>query len=600
MSQKRIVIVGGGYGGVHAAKKLSKKFKRKSNVKITLIDKKPYHTLMTELHEVAGGRVGPEAVKVSFKKIFGARNVEFSLDTVKDIDFEKQRVSGDHCYSYDYLVLGTGAQPNDFGIGGIKEHGYTLWSMDDAIRIRSHTERMFIEAAEERDPKRRQELLTFVVAGAGFTGIEMAGELIERKEALCRQYDIEPQDVKIYIVEALNELLPMLTKEQQDKAEAYMKKHNAEVVLNSKITKATTNEVHMHTGQVINTKTLIWTCGVMGTEFGAKLGIDQGHVNRQRANEYMQSPKYSNVYLVGDMLWYLENEKALPQIVETAVQTADVAATNIIQEITKKGEKKKFKSNYHGHMVSIGGKWGLSNNMGLKFSGFIAQSIKHLINVIHLFGLAGLNAVWGYLQHEFLSIKEKRSIVGGHLAAKVPIYWVTVLRVFLGGKWLYEGIKKVVEGWLDPANIFIVQVQGVSAASDAAEGAGEAVKQMVTPLLSEPLGIYNWIVDTFVMLNPFFFQAMIVGAEIALGLAFIGGLFTFLAAVASIGLCIMLIIGAMAGSEILWYMAAAVVMLGGAGKGLGLDYWVMPFIKKLWNGTRIAKRTYLYIGEPED
>ncbi|MBN2508861.1 MAG: NAD(P)/FAD-dependent oxidoreductase [Spirochaetales bacterium] len=600
MNQKRIVIVGGGYGGVHAAKKLSKQFKRKSNVKITLIDKKPYHTLMTELHEVAGGRVGPDAVKVSFKKIFAARNVEFSLDTVKDIDFENQRVIGDHYYSYDYLVLGTGAQPNDFGISGIKEHGYTLWSMEDAIRIRSHTERMFIEASEERDPQKRQEMLTFVIAGAGFTGIEMAGELLERKGSLCRQYDIDPEDVRIFIIEALSEVLPMLTKEQQEKTIAYLKKQNAEVVLNSKITKATASEVHMHTGKVINSRTLIWTCGVWGTDFAASLKIEQGHVNRQRVNEFMQSPSHENVYLVGDMIWYLENEKALPQIVETAVQTADVAAANIIQDITKKGEKKPFKSNYHGHMVSVGGRWGLSNNMGLKFSGFIAQGIKHLINVIHLFGLAGVNAVWGYLQHEFLSVKDKRSIIGGHLAAKVPVYWVAVLRVFLGAKWLYEGIKKIIDGWLDPANIYIVQMEGVSAASEWGETAAEETAQWAAPLLSEPLGIYNWIVDTFVMLNPYLFQAGIVIAEIALGLAFIGGLFTFLAAAASIGLCIMLIIGAMAGSEILWYLAAAVVMLGGAGKGLGLDYWAMPFFKKIWNGTKLAKKTYLYIGEPED
>ena len=599
MKQKRIVIVGGGYGGVHAAKKLSKKFKNRENVKITLIDKKPYHTLMTELHEVAGGRVGPESVKVSFKKIFGSRNVEFSLDTVTDIDFEKQRVSGDHCYSYDYLILGTGAQPNDFGIKGIKEHAYTLWAMDDAIRIRAHTERMFIEAAEERDPKKREEMLTFVIAGAGFTGVEMAGELLERKETLCRQYDIDPEDVKVYVIEALGEVLPMLTAEQQQKAEEYMKKKNAEILLHSRITEATTDEVHIHTGKVINTKTLIWTCGVYGTDFGAKLNIEQGHVNRQRANEYMQSTSYDNAYIVGDMIWYLENEKALPQIVETAVQTADVAVHNIITEITGKGEKKAFKSNYHGHMVSIGGRWGLSNNKGIKFNGFMAQAVKHLINLIHLFGLAGVNAVWGYITHEFLSIRNKRSIIGGHLAAKVPIYWVAVLRVFLGAKWLWEGISKIMDGWLVPGNIFIVQMEGLSGASAGAESA-DTVQNLVTPLLSEPLGIYNWIVDTFVMINPFFFQVLIVLAEIAIGLAFIGGLFTFLAALASIGLCAMLTMGAMAGSEILWYTAAAVVMLGGAGKGLGLDYWAMPFFKRLWNRTKLAKKTYLYIGEPED
>ena len=97
---------------------------------------------------------------------------------------------------------------------------------------------------------------------------------------------------------------------------------------------------------------------------------------------------------------------------------------------------------------------------------------------------------------------------------------------------------------------------------------------------------------------PFFFQVLIVLAEVGIGLALIGGLFTFIAAVASIGLSLMFMIGAMAGKEILWYIAASIVMLGGAGRGFGLDHWVMPWLQQWWNGTRFAQRTYLYVDEP--
>ncbi|MFP4365074.1 MAG: NAD(P)/FAD-dependent oxidoreductase, partial [Spirochaetia bacterium] len=135
----RIIILGGGYGGVEAAKKLHKKYKRKKNVEITLIDKNPYHTLMTELHEVAGGRVEPDSVRISFDRIFSGKNVDVVTDEIKDIDFDKKICKSEtNQYEYDYLVLAVGAEPEDFGIPGVKEHAMTLWSFDDAIQIRRH------------------------------------------------------------------------------------------------------------------------------------------------------------------------------------------------------------------------------------------------------------------------------------------------------------------------------------------------------------------------------------------------------------------------------------------------------------------------------
>ena len=120
------------------------------------------------------------------------------------------------------------------------------------------------------------------------------------------------------------------------------------------------------------------------------------------------------------------------------------------------------------------------------------------------------------------------------------------------------------------------------------------------PLLAQPLGMYTWLVDVLVSKAPFFFQAVIVLAEVAIGLALVGGLFTAVAAVVSIGLSLMFIIGAMAGKEVLWYIAASIVMIGGAGRAFGLDHWVMPWLQRQWNRTRFARRTYLYVDEPTD
>jgi NADH dehydrogenase len=645
----RIVVLGGGYAGVEAVKILHKSFKRDRSVEITLVDRNPFHTLMTELHEVAGGRVEPESVQISFEKIFGGMRVDRVVDSIRTIDFETKTLVSDHAkYPYDYLVIGAGGEPEFFGIPGIKEFAFTLWSFEDALRLRRHVEDMFRRAAAEPDLKRRSEYLTFVVAGAGFTGIELAGELKDWRPVMCRKHHIRESDVRIVVIEALDTVLPTLPARLQQKATRYLKRKGVEVMLKSPIVGAGQDMVLLKNDKTIAAKTFVWTCGIQGCEFAANLRLVKGkcsnrlckfattqgtcglkecqfggdrYVEGKRGrlvvNERMQTPDYPEVYVVGDVGWYLEGKKVLPQIVETAVQTGATAAHNIIADI-RDTQPRSHHSNYHGNMVSIGAKWGVAyvgmGRLMIPLSGIFAMAAKHAINVLHLFGVAGVNQVWEYLKHEFLDVKHHRSALGGHFAGKTRGYWVAILRVFLGVMWLIEGITKIVNGWLKPGNIFIIPVDGATAATgeEAAEAtaaasaavadAGNAAAQAVTqvPLLLHPLGIYTWLVDNLVSKAPFFFQAAIVLAEVAIGLALVGGLFTAVAAVVSIGLSLMFIIGAMAGREVLWYIAAAIVMIGGAGRAFGLDHWVMPWLQRQWNRTRFARRTYLYVDEPTD
>lgn len=648
----RIVVLGGGYAGVEAVKVLHRHFRADRAVEITLVDKNPFHTLMTELHEVAGGRVEPESVRISFEKIFGGKRVTRVVDRIRTIDFAARRLVSDRAeYPYDYLVIGVGGEPEYFGIPGVREFSFTLWSFEDALRIRRHVEDMFRRAAAEPDPKLRAEYLTFVVAGAGFTGIELAGELKDWRPLLCRQHHIPERDVRIIVVEALDTVLPTMPKRLQQKATRYLKRTGVEVMLQSPIVGAGQGMVLLKGDAAIAAKTFVWTCGIQGCEFAANLRLVKGKCSnrlckfattqgtcglkecqfggdryvegkrgRLLVNERMQTPDYPEVYVVGDVGWYLEGKKVLPQIVETAVQTGATAAHNIVAAV-RGGQPRSHRSNYHGNMVSIGAKWGVAHvgfgRLFFPLSGFLAILAKHAVNLLHFLGVAGVNQVWTYLRHEFLDVRNHRSVFGGHFAGSTRGYWVAILRVFLGAMWLIEGITKVLNGWLKPGNIFIVPVDGATAASaeeaveattaaseyaEAAGGATETAAQVVTqvPLLAQPLGIYTWIVDTFVSKAPFLFQVAIVLAEIAIGLALVGGLFTFIAAAASIGLSLMFIIGAMAGREVLWYIAAAVVMLGGAGRAFGLDHWVMPWLQRQWNRTRFARRTYLYVDEPTD
>jgi NADH dehydrogenase len=662
MDKKRIVILGGGYAGVHAAKVLHKAFKKhKDKVEIVLVDRHNYHTLMTELHEVAGNRVNEASVKISFDRIFAGKNVTVVRDEIKNIDFNKQMLEGiSGTYPYDQLLISTGAEPADFNIPGVKEHSFYLWSLEDALRIKRHIIDIVTKASYEKNPKVRQEMLTFVVAGGGFTGIELVGELLEWLPILCKEHGIDPCEARLINVEALGSILNMLTDKPRQKAVEYMEKHGVEIKLNSLITNVTPDTVTIKDGTEIKTRTLVWTCGVRGTTFCHNLPLVDGKVQRKKVDEYMRSLDYENVYLAGDGIWFMEDGKPVGQIVEAAEQTAATAAHGIAYNIKQElgisaKEPKPFKSNFHGFMVSIGGRYAVSNTMGIVMYGFFAQAIKHMVNMYYQAGVCGINGAWSYFKHEILNIKDKRSLIGGLAAFKVQAYWVVFLRIYIGIMWLIEGVGKVFGGWLtdttgskvywgsagdavgsaseavaetvshvatSSASQAATVVEAVTSASNAvttavtsasnavveavtaasgavSDVATEAVQQFAPPLLSQPLAIFTWINETFVAKAPYLFQIMIVLAEVGVGLCFILGLFTFPAAVVSIGLSIMFLIGALAGKEILWFMAVSIVMLGGAGRAFGLDYWVMPYLKKLWNKIPIAKSLYFFMDEPE-
>lgn len=670
MEKRSITILGGGYAGVKAAQKLLKHYKKRDNIEIRLIDRNPYHTLMTELHEVAGARVERDSVRVQLKKIFAGSKLDLVMDSIESVDFKKKELKGKKAlYPYDYLLIATGAEPCFFGVPGAEEYAFTLWSYEDAVAIREHTERMFLEASQSDDPEKRKQLLSFAVAGAGFTGIELAGELAERKKSLSRRYGIDPSEVRILIVEALGKVLPIMPEKLQNKTLRYLEKQGVEICLESRITEVrpdgfTTNNCDEHSAA-----TFIWTCGVFGSSFGGELELEQGHCSRQRSDEYMRSNGKEDVFLAGDMVWFLEEEKPLPQIVETALQTAETAAENIAASIEGR-TLKPFRSNYHGFMVSIGGKYAVSHNMGLSMSGFFAMALKHLINIHYLWGLAGFNTVWAYLRHEILDIKEHRSLVGGHLSWKIPGYWALMVRLWLGLMWIVEGANKIGEGWFNFSSgsksgwMFSPGVRqagtpAIETTSGASEGASDAAASTADALSAASGGDWSasgeavsdaassaaeavtaasggdwssaeesanqafekiwdtsgsildynnplvvWFRETFMdglfSYLPFqAFQVMVVVSEIAIGLAIAGGFLTWIAAAASIALCIVFTLSGMFSWNQLWFVFAAVLLLGGGGRAIGLDHWLMPWIKKLWNKIPFVRKHHIFSSESD-
>lgn len=662
---KRIVIVGGGYAGISVAKTLNKKYKKNPAIEIVLIDKKPHHTLMTELHEIAGMRTEPESVQVLFRKIFGGTKVKVLTDTVISIDYDQKKVQlTNSSLDWDHIVIGTGAQTDYLGVPGVKEHSFALWSFEEAMDIRRHLESIWERAAAEPHAEKRKKMLTFVVAGAGFTGVEMMGELLELKKVMCKKHFIAPSEVTHILVEAMPNILTMLDEKQREQAFKYLEKKGCEIRLSSPIVGAEQGLIKIKDGSTIETDTFIWTCGVKGNQFAEDQGFESKN-KRIITNSFLQVPERNNVWVAGDNLWFIEKERPLPQIVETAHQTGELVGHNISAVLENK-PLQAFKSNFHGFMVSIGSKYAVANAGGIRTSGFIAMALKHLINLFYLFTITGINQPWEYIKHEFLDIKHNRSFIGGFASYKIRGYWPVLLRMYLGFSWFSSGLNKIGEGWLNAASgsktswMFspgvvqsgvkpagqlastasvdlassasewveeVVEVVSpavtdvVSSASEWVEHAGTAVAQGASSLvetsakafgpildLAKPIFNAQGIISTwfrtsfmdtiFVHLPYSWLQLMVVATEIIIGLALFGGAFTWLAAAVSIVLCIMFTLSGMFAWEQLWYVFAAVLCMGGVGRAFGLDYWIMPFIKKIWNGFPWVRRHHLYVDEP--
>lgn len=192
---------------------------------------------MTELHEVAAARVEPSAIQYDLQRLFcRKKNVQLVTDTVTNIDKDTKIVQTKNGqYPFDHLIIGMGGEPNDFGTPGVKENGFTLWSFEDALRIREHIEKTVAKAALEPDAEVRKAMLTFVVCGSGFTGIEMIGELVDWKERLAKDNKLDPSEINLKVVEALPTILNMLKRNDAAKAERYMKKKNVDIMINSPI-----------------------------------------------------------------------------------------------------------------------------------------------------------------------------------------------------------------------------------------------------------------------------------------------------------------------------------------------------------------------------
>lgn len=671
--EKRIVVVGAGYAGILTAKKLAKKFKKHEGVSVTIIDKNPFHTMLTELHEVAANRVDEDSIKISLKKVFAGRRVDIKLDTVTSIDYDNKAVVGNQeTYEYDILVMSAGSKPTFYGVPGAEEYSHKLWSYEDAVNLREHIHNMFRKASCEPDAAKRKKMLTFYVVGAGFTGVEMVGELAEYVPFLCEKYDIDRSEVSMFNVDGLSRPIPNLPEKLSNKVTKRLEKMGVKLLLNATVSAIGTDFIELKKNDKIehyDAATVIWAAGIQSADItqasGEKLELNRG--GRIQVDTYLRSTKDENVYVVGDNMYYIPEgeERPVPQMVENAEQSAATASHNIFCAITGKGEMKEYKPSFHGVMVCIGGRYGVAHvglpNHMFSLPSFLAMFAKHFINIVYFIQVLGWNKIFSYIKHEFFTIRNCRSFVGGHFSNRTPSFLLVPLRVWLGAVWLFEGIMKIVEGWFTGPkltgffgganawydSILNATAGGAADAVAAATGAAEATTQVADAVSSATgavadaagtvagaighvlinfdfLGIFrvifvsgkelaestisdfafkldvpfiNWFMDNLILPSDtvqLVMQIIIVVAEILIGLALIGGLFTTPASGVSLALQFMFVCSTGLYLNTVWMLFAGVAVLIGAGRTLGLDYYAMPALKKGWKRIPLVRKLYIY------
>ncbi len=388
-NKPKIVVLGAGYAGMMTTKRLAQQF-APEEVDITLVNKHNYHYQTTWLHEVAAGTIDVNRSRIMISDVINTRRVNFVHDTVVKINKEAKTVQLENSeINYDYLVIGLGFEKATFGIPGMEEHAFSIQSVDKSRMIRDHIEYQFARYRNEKTPD--PSMLTIVVGGAGFTGIEFLGELAERIPLLCKKYDIPRQDVKIIDVEAMPTVLPGFDEELLSYAKESLEYRGIEFKLGTMIKEVKADSVIVgEDEEEIKAGTIVWTGGVQANRIVGESGFEltKGKVN---VDPTLRVPGHDEVFILGDCAWVMNNEtgKPYPPTAQIAIQEADVCAHNI-KTMIYGGTLQEFTFDDKGTVASLGGSDAMGTVFdGNKLYGMQAKVMKNVIDDRYLFLLGG-------------------------------------------------------------------------------------------------------------------------------------------------------------------------------------------------------------------
>jgi NADH dehydrogenase len=390
MSQKskfpQVVIIGGGFAGLEVAKQLADK-----PVDVLMLDKHNYHTFQPLLYQVATGSLECESIAFSLRKNFaGQKNYRFRIAEVSGIDTQNNVVKSDiGDIPYDYLVIATGSTTNFFGNKEIEKNAMPMKSIPEALNLRYLILQNLEQASLKATREEREPHLSFVLVGAGPTGVELAGALAElRNHILTRDYpDLDKNDMKVYLVDFLPKVLGPFSDEGSAAAKKFLEDMGVEVLLNVKVESYDGEEIKFEGGQSIKTKNVIWSAGVMGVvpEGINKDAIERG--NRIAVDSINRIKGYENVFAIGDVAAMISEEtpKGHPGVAQVAIQQGNLLGKNLTRLI--KGESTEpFIYNDKGSLATIGRNKAIADLGKIKFQGFFAWLIWMFVHLISLLG----------------------------------------------------------------------------------------------------------------------------------------------------------------------------------------------------------------------
>lgn len=379
-----VVIIGAGFGGLQAAKALAH-----APVQVTVIDRNNYHLFQPLLYWVASAGLSPAEISSPVRRILrGQKNTRVLMAEVTGVDLEQQHVlMGEHRLPYDYLVLATGARDNYFGHPEWSKYAVGLKSIQEATQIRSHILQAFEIAEIEPDPEKIKELLTFVLVGAGPTGVEMAGAIAElSRKALAKDFRrIDPSSARVILVEAGPRILTAFPEKLARKAHKELERFGVEIRVGKPVEGIDADGVTLE-GERIRSKTVIWSAGVAASLAGQWLGADVDRGGRVRVSTNLALPDHPNVFAIGDTATLDQNGRPLPGVAPVAMQQGRYVAGLIKQRTTSGGPERPFHYVNKGNLATIGRSYAIVDFKGVGVTGLLAWVLWLVIHIYYLIG----------------------------------------------------------------------------------------------------------------------------------------------------------------------------------------------------------------------
>ena len=401
-----LVIIGGGFGGLQAVKKL-----RNKPINITWIDKNNYHTFQPLLYQIASGGLGPDAIAYPLRRISGKiKNVAFRFAEVLKIDPLNNIVEttiGD--ISYDYLLIATGSTTNFYGNQQLEKYCMQLKSIPDALDLRSDILQEFEKSILYNNENEVERILNFVIVGGGPTGVETAGAIAEMKlNVLPKDYpEIQFQKMQVHLIESGSTILSMFDKKLSATAIESLHKLGVKVWLNTRVENYDGKVLELQNGERLYSETVIWSAGVKGKMIDGLNENSIGPGNRYKTDSFNKVLGYDNIFAIGDVALVTTDSnfpKGHPQVAPVAIQQASMFAANLIR-MQHNQPLMKFSYFDKGSMATIGRHKAVFQSFGIRLSGYIAWLAWMFLHLMLLVGFRSriivfVNWMWNYFSYQ--------------------------------------------------------------------------------------------------------------------------------------------------------------------------------------------------------